>query len=119
LLLIGGAYQGDGAFMAVRAMREGFQIDISQHVPKVVDRVAHEYFDYVITVCADAAKNSPTFSEHTERIHWDMPDPVLVEGTLDEQQRAFDVSAAELDDRLRLWLSLPSVVTRLSGWSEQ
>ena len=40
-------------------------------------------------------------------------DPAAVAGTPDEQQRAFDTVAAELAGRLRLWLSLPAVATRL------
>jgi ArsR family transcriptional regulator, arsenate/arsenite/antimonite-responsive transcriptional repressor / arsenate reductase (thioredoxin) len=37
---------------------------------------------------------------------WNTPDPVLVEGTEQERQRAFNLLAMELNTRIRLLLTL-------------
>ena len=39
--------------------------------------------------------------------HWGIEDPALVEGTIEEQQRAFQTAFRALDARLRLFVSLP------------
>jgi protein-tyrosine-phosphatase len=90
-----------------------FNIGSDGLFPKTVDRFIGQQFDYVITVCDRASETCPVFPGDPERIHWSLTDPAAVEGTPEEQQRAFDDSAADLARRLRLWLSLPEVSRRM------
>ncbi len=53
---------------AVEAMREA-GVDISAHRSKSVDEFAGREFDYVITVCDNAAANCPVFPGKAERVH--------------------------------------------------
>ncbi len=39
--------------------------------------------------------------------HWGIEDPAVVEGTIEQQQRAFNAAFRALDARLRLFVSLP------------
>jgi arsenate reductase len=39
--------------------------------------------------------------------HWGIDDPAAVEGTLEEQRRAFQRALRELDARIKLFISLP------------
>jgi hypothetical protein len=39
--------------------------------------------------------------------HWGIEDPALVEGTMEQQQQAFNFAFRALDARLRLFTSLP------------
>lgn len=91
--------------MALATLATTFDIVDRQLSPKHVDRFAGERFDYVITVCDNAAETCPVFPGGTERIHWSFPDPAAVEGPADVRQRAFDVTAADIAARLRTWLN--------------
>lgn len=75
----------------------------------------NEPFDYVITVCDNAAETCPVFPGAAERIHWSLPDPAAATGTDEQQQRAFDNTARELLSHLRAWLSLPVVRSRIDS----
>ncbi len=99
--------------MAVAAMRDKFQLDISAQSPKNLDRYVGEDFDYVITVCDRAAEACPVFPGAPQRIHWGFTDPAAAEGSEAERQRAFNTSATEIAARLRLWLALPAVSARI------
>ena len=55
-------------------------IDVSQFYSKSMNEFLGERFDYVITVCDDAAERCPVFPGDPERIHWSFPDPAAVEG---------------------------------------
>jgi arsenate reductase len=99
--------------MATVTMREKFGLDISNQFPKTVDRYLAEPFDYVITVCDNAAETCPTFPGRTERIHWSFPDPAAAVGSEGERQRAFDLTAADIAGRIRVWLHLPAIARRI------
>jgi arsenate reductase len=59
---------------AIEAMRE-IGIDISAQYSKSVDDFSHQSFDYVITVCDNAAENCPIFPGEAQRIHHSFEDP--------------------------------------------
>src|SRR5215203_189014 len=73
--------------------------------PKTVDRFLGQHFDYVITVCDSAAEECPVFPGATKRIHWSLPDPAAVQGSAEDQQRAFDATADDLVARISAWLA--------------
>lgn len=99
--------------LAVATMRDRYGIDISTQRPKLLDPYVGQRIDAVITVCDNAAESCPVFPGDTDHIHWSFPDPAAVEGTLEEQRHAFERVAADIAGRLRLWLSLPAVSSRV------
>jgi arsenate reductase len=64
-------------------------IDLRGHRSKSVNEFLHHPFDYVITVCDQAAEQCPTFPGPAQREHWSFPDPAAVEGSPLDQLRAF------------------------------
>jgi arsenate reductase len=101
--------------MAIATLARRFNLDGSQLFPKTLDRYLGQPFDYVITVCDQAAEACPVFPGASARLHWSLPDPAAVTGTREEQQRAFDQTASDLAQRLRLWLALPAIAARLQS----
>lgn len=64
--------------------------------------------DFVFTVCANAAKEScPVWPGQPLTAHWGVDDPAAVEGSPEEQFRAFNRALRELDARIKLFTSLP------------
>jgi arsenate reductase (thioredoxin) len=64
--------------------------------------------DFVFTVCGNAAKEQcPYWPGQPMTAHWGVDDPAAVEGTPDEQRRAFQRALRELDARIKLFISLP------------
>ena len=88
---------------AVAVMRDRYRIDITGHRPTHVETVAHERFDYVISLCDKAREACPEFPSEPGRIHWSLPDPAAGEGSL-AGYPAFERTAAELDTRIRFLL---------------
>jgi arsenate reductase len=65
------------------------------------DDFADAPFDYVITVCDDAAAEPcPAFPGHYERLHWSTPDPAKATGTDHEIDAAFEQAYELLRDRV-------------------
>jgi protein-tyrosine-phosphatase/DNA-binding transcriptional ArsR family regulator len=89
---------------AAAVMRDRYRIDITGHRPVHVETVAHERFDYVISLCDKAREDCPEFPGHPGRIHWSLPDPAAGEGGL-AGYPAFERTAAELDTRIRFLLA--------------
>jgi arsenate reductase len=87
---------------AVRALREK-GIDISASRPKHVDDVAGE-FDYVITLCDDAARECPVLPARHERLHWPLPDPAVETGDEAAQLAFFRRIRDDIERLLREWL---------------
>ena len=64
--------------------------------------------DFVFTVCDRAAKEvCPLWPGQPMTAHWGIEDPAAVEGTIEQQLRAFNAAFRALDARLRLFVSLP------------
>jgi len=64
--------------------------------------------DFVFTVCDNAAQEiCPVWPGQPMTAHWGIEDPALVQGTIEEQHRAFNTAFRALDARLRLFISLP------------
>ena len=65
-------------------------------------------FDFVITVCDNAAKEvCPVWPGQPISAHWGVPDPAAVQGSEEEIARAFRDAFFMLDRRISLFLCLP------------
>jgi arsenate reductase (thioredoxin) len=64
--------------------------------------------DFVFTVCGNAAKETcPHWPGQPMTAHWGIDDPAAVEGSREDQLRAFNRAMRELDARIKLFTSLP------------
>lgn len=64
--------------------------------------------DFVFTVCDQAAGEvCPVWPGQPMTAHWGLPDPAAVEGTSEQQRKAFLDAAVMLKRRIELMLALP------------
>jgi arsenate reductase (thioredoxin) len=89
---------------AVAAMNE-IGIDIAGHRSKSVDEFAGQEFDYVITVCDNAAEACPVFPGTSQRLHWPFDDPAAVQGSTSERMAAFRTVREQLRAKIRSFLA--------------
>ncbi|HXI21295.1 MAG TPA: arsenate reductase ArsC [Gemmatimonadales bacterium] len=82
-------------------------IDWSGKVPRALDTVAAEPWDFVITVCDRARESCPVFPGTPILAHWGMPDPAAVEGDEATRRRAFHDTLVTLSRRIDLLTALP------------
>lgn len=75
--------------MAVRVMEED-GISIHDARPRSTDEFAGDHFDYIVTVCEDAAENIPTEIRAREVVRFHLPDPDKFEGSAEEQLVFFE-----------------------------
>jgi len=60
----------------------GLEVDISHHIPHLVDEYLDEEWDYVITVCDHANETCPVFFGRVKhRLHLGFEDPSHARGT--------------------------------------
>ena len=89
--------------LAIQAMAER-RIDISGQRSKHLREYLDQPFDYVITVCDQAAETCPIFPGRAERIHWSFPDPAAVTGNVIERLNAFCQVRDAIEIQLKTWL---------------
>lgn len=76
-------------------------VDPGNPVSKSWDQFSGQHFDFVITVCDEAAKEAcPWFSGGSQRLHWSTPDPAKATGSDDEVNKSFDEAFALLKQRI-------------------
>jgi arsenate reductase len=64
--------------------------------------------DMIITVCdAVSGETCPYWPDHPLRVHWGVPDPAQVEGSLVERRAAFMDSYRRLSARVSALVNLP------------
>jgi len=86
---------------AVVVMEEA-GIDISDREPKPVEEFLQESFDWVITVCGDAAETCPAFHGKVgRRIHIGFEDPAAARGTSEQVLTVFRRIRDEIQKRFR------------------
>ncbi len=79
--------------------RHGVPVDAPRS--KSWDEFADTSFDYVITVCDQAAgETCPIFPGAPKKLHWSTPDPAKATGTNEEIEAAFDEAFALLKARI-------------------
>jgi arsenate reductase len=79
-------------------------IDPSHFQSKSMDQYVGDSFDYVITVCDNAAEGCPVFPGAPERIHWSFPDPAAVEGSDVVKLAAFQETMRGMRRRLQAFI---------------
>ncbi len=97
--------------LAIKVMRE-VGIDISSHTSNNLNEYLDIEFDYVITVCDNAAKNCPIFPGKALRVHWSILDPASVlkssssekAVTEDEVLQVFRKIRDEIGQKIKAWL---------------
>ncbi|MDP8958626.1 MAG: arsenate reductase ArsC, partial [Actinomycetota bacterium] len=80
-------------------------IDVSAQRSQHVDRFVGEAFDYVITVCDQAAQACPTFPGKGQRLHWSIEDPADAERRGADAAAAFRAARDELRARIEQLVS--------------
>jgi ArsR family transcriptional regulator, arsenate/arsenite/antimonite-responsive transcriptional repressor / arsenate reductase (thioredoxin) len=100
--------------LTVRVMEE-MGIDSSRHWSKDLDQYSRHSFDYVITVCDRAREVCPEFPGNPVKIHWSIPDPILAEGSQNEQLAVFRQTAQEIKQRMGYFLLLIAKTHPLGG----
>lgn len=85
---------------AIQVMQE-LGIDISHQKSNHLSEFLSEQFDYVITVCDNAASNCPVFPGGAERLHWPFDDPDKATGSEDEILSEFRRVRDEIASRIR------------------
>ncbi len=74
--------------LTVEVMAED-NIDISTNHSKTYHRFQKQPFDYLITVCDEAYQQLPKGLSAEHHVHFSIPDPDRVNGTLEERREAF------------------------------
>jgi arsenate reductase (thioredoxin) len=90
--------------LAIAAMDE-HGIDIRSQRSKHLNEYLAQPFDYVITVCDNAAETCPLFPGPAQRIHWSFPDPAAVVGTEAERLASFRQVRDAIETQLKAWLA--------------
>lgn len=93
--------------LALWVLQDRYGLDATAARSKSWDEFKTVPFDFVITVCDNARESCPVFPGHPVTAHFGVPDPAAVEGSLDDQQRAFIQAASQLSARLDLFCALP------------
>lgn len=97
---------------AVRVMQE-IGIDIGGHESKTLSRYLAQNFDWVITVCDEAAEACPVFPGAAHPLHWSLPDPGRTAGSQEQRLGTF----REVRDRLSQLIE--AFVQRREGEEEE
>ncbi|HLF72311.1 MAG TPA: arsenate reductase ArsC [Dehalococcoidia bacterium] len=71
---------------------------------KSLDEFVTQDFDYVITVCDNAAEECPVFPGAPERIHWSFVDPAAVDGADLVKLTAFQETLRGMRQRIGLFV---------------
>jgi arsenate reductase (thioredoxin) len=79
-------------------------LDPTEFYSKNMNEYVDQKFDYVITVCDNAAEECPVFPGDPHRIHWSFPDPAAVDGTDLIKLAAFQQTLREMRQRLEAFI---------------
>jgi len=88
---------------AVKVMAE-VGVDISGHKSTNLREYLNDRFDFVITVCDNAARNCPVFPGKGERLHWPFQDPASATGSEEEILGEFRKVRDQIKQQVGNWL---------------
>ena len=94
--------------LAVRTLREKYDLDASAARSKSWDEFKDVKFDFVITVCDNAKEACPVWPGQPMIAHWGSPDPAGMEGTEEEKFRFFVTVASQIARRVDLFCAFPN-----------
>jgi arsenate reductase len=97
--------------LAIKVMAE-VGINISQQTSNHLNEYIGQKFNYLITVCDNAAANCPTFPGEGTRLHWPSDDPASATGTGEEVLAAFRRVRDEIGIRIKNWMEKDRVPMR-------
>ena len=93
--------------LAVRVLREKYQLDATGARSKSWDEFKGVKFDFVITVCDNAREACPVWPGQPMIAHWGSPDPAAAEGSEEEKYRCFVIVASQIARRVELFCAFP------------
>jgi arsenate reductase len=93
--------------LAIRVMDE-IGIDISQQTSKSMNQFLNEVFDYIITLCDEAAQSCPAFPSQGKRLNWAFEDPAVAIGTIEERLAVFRKVRNEIKNKIEDFLKSAS-----------
>jgi arsenate reductase len=85
--------------LAIRVMEE-MGIDISRQTSKSMSQFLKKAFDYIITLCDEAAQSCPAPLGQGKRLHWPLEDPAAAIGTIDERLVVFRRTRDEIKRKI-------------------
>ena len=94
--------------LAIQVMAE-IGIDISKKTSKSMDQFIKERFDYIITLCDDAAQSCPSFGGQGKRLHWPFEDPAAFIGTNEERLAVFRRTRDEIKKKIEEFLKSETI----------
>jgi arsenate reductase len=89
--------------LAIRAMAE-VGVDLSHHRAKALEEVLDAGWDWVITVCDQAAERCPAVPGSARRLHWAFEDPSQARGDDETRLAVFRRVRDQIAARVRDWL---------------
>ncbi len=95
----GGTFSSFVHPLATQVMKE-ISIDISQQTSKSMDQFVNQTFDYVITLCDEAAISCPAFPGKGKRLHWPLEDPAAAVGSMEERLAVFRRIRGEIKTKI-------------------
>jgi arsenate reductase len=96
---------------AIQVMNE-VGIDISKHTSDHLSKYIGQSFDYVITVCDNAAANCPVFPGAGTKLHWPFEDPADATGMEEQVLAVFRRIRDEIGTKIKNWLMTSGVLTQ-------
>jgi len=96
---------------AIQVMKE-VGVDISKHSSDHLSKYIGQSFDYVITVCDNAAANCPVFPGAGTKLHWPFEDPADATGTEEQVLAVFRRIRDDIGTKVRNWLEASSLMAR-------
>jgi arsenate reductase len=89
---------------AIQIMAED-GIDISSHTSNDLREYLSNRFDFIITVCDNAAEQCPVFPGDGTRLHWPFHDPAHASGTESEILAEFRTVRDQIKSQCREWIA--------------
>jgi arsenate reductase len=101
----GAAPKGEVHPLALRLLRDVYQLDASDARSKSWEEYREVRFDFVITVCDNARESCPIWPGQPIVAHWSLPDPAAFEGTEEEKYALFGEVGREIHRRIEDFLA--------------
>src|SRR5471030_1928184 len=96
--------------LAIRVLREKYNLDASAARSKSADEFRGVKLDLVITVCDHAREACPVWPGVPVLAHWGSPDPAAAEGTEEQKYWVFVQVASQIARRAELLCALPEAM---------